>query len=73
LNLRGDAALLVDKVKILKKFSDLVVILADSHHLFKPSLFQVAFERNFLWVGEKKNDAPKGATVINERFVHLVS
>jgi hypothetical protein len=50
------------------------VILADSYKSFKGELFKTAQadDRNFLWVGEK-NDAPKGAAVINERFMQLVS
>ena len=66
LNLRGDASQMKDKVNILKKFSDLIVIIADSHKDFKDSLFFPANEddRNFLWVNDN-NDAPKAAKAIN--------
>lgn len=42
LNLRGDGANLSDKVKLLKRFSDLVVIVADTHSAFKGNLFKIA-------------------------------
>ena len=47
---------------MLKKVSDLVIIISDSHMNFKGSLFKTAKEneRNFLWIADK-NDAPKGA------------
>lgn len=47
---------------MLKKVSDLVVIISDSHKNFKGSLFKVVNEneRNFLWIAEK-NDALKAA------------